>query len=60
MNEELLREIQEEDNAVYDETSFESNVENEAGNFDEEKKEYPVYIPTDSQIIDQHIYSQLD
>lgn len=60
MDIEMIREMGEEDNAEYDEFTFESNIENEAGNFEEEKKEYPVYVSSDPQTIDQHIYSQID
>lgn len=56
----MIREMQEEDNAEYDEVPFESNIENEAGNFEEEKKEYPAYIPMSSDSVDYHITSQLD
>ncbi len=56
MNEELLREMQEEDNAEYDQVETVSDVENEAGNLiDEEKKEYPSYSPMDSQTVDYKI-----
>ena len=56
----MTREMEEEDNAEYEETDFVSDIENEAGNVDDERREYPVYVPMDSMTVDQHITSQAD
>lgn len=57
MTEDMIREMQEEDNAVYDEVPFESNVENEFGNIEPVKN---TYVPMDSQTVDYYITSQAD
>lgn len=60
MNDEILTQDDSDLIAEFDETPIESDVENEFGNTLDEKKEYPVYVRSDSAAIDQHIYSQVD